>query len=277
MEKKRFLFYLDWRTQMSMMTDQQVRRFIINLCNFTEGKEIDLPTDIEKALWIGVVPSLKINQEKYDKKVENNRSNGQKGGRPKSIDNPDGFPGNQINPDGFPDNPDNPDGFPDNPDNPDGFPHNPKNPIRDNSKEINENRQELTENWKEKNGNSELENGNRKLEIDNWQELNEKSRMSNENWLMLMELRRKENSDGFPYDYINETYDKIVPVLTIEEYRILMDKIYPDYPNWEEELVTCGSACLIKITKEYHKFDANNIYTIMCCYKLLTPQYPDVN
>ncbi len=82
METKRFLFYLDWRNQMEMMNDEQVRRFVNNLCNYTEGKKIDLPTDIEKALWIGIVPSLKINAEKYEMKVKQNQENGKKGGAP---------------------------------------------------------------------------------------------------------------------------------------------------------------------------------------------------
>ena len=82
METKRFLFYLDWRNQMEMMNDEQVRRFVNNLCNYTEGKKIDLPTDIEKALWIGIVPSLKINAEKYEWKVKQNQENGKKGGAP---------------------------------------------------------------------------------------------------------------------------------------------------------------------------------------------------
>jgi hypothetical protein len=82
MERNRFLFYLDWKNQMDMMTDEQVRRFVYNLCNYTEGKKVDLPTDIEKALWIGVVPSMRINQEKYEKKVQSNQENGKLGGAP---------------------------------------------------------------------------------------------------------------------------------------------------------------------------------------------------
>ena len=67
---------------MNMMNDQQVRRFVNNLCNYTEGKEVELPTELEKALWIGILPSLKINDAKYEKVLERNRKNGQQGGAP---------------------------------------------------------------------------------------------------------------------------------------------------------------------------------------------------
>jgi len=67
---------------MNMMNDEQVRRFINNLCNYSEGKEVELPTELEKALWIGILPSLKINDAKYEKVVERNRKNGQLGGAP---------------------------------------------------------------------------------------------------------------------------------------------------------------------------------------------------
>ena len=150
MNKKRFLFYSDWKVQMEMMTDEQVRRFVYNLINFTEGKEIELPTKLEQALWIGVLPSLKINQEKYEKRVESNKLNGKLGGRPhKMEDNP------SIK----------------NPENPDGFSQNPNNPIKDkrelitdNRKIINDNSKPESENWKMEN--KELGNGKSENTID---------------------------------------------------------------------------------------------------------------
>jgi hypothetical protein len=91
--KKRFLFYVDWQKQISLLNDEQLRRFIINLCNYAEEKPIDLPTDIEKAIWFGILPSLEINHEKYEKQAERSRENGKLGGRPKKpiglLNNPE--------------------------------------------------------------------------------------------------------------------------------------------------------------------------------------------
>jgi hypothetical protein len=149
--KKRFLFYLDWRKQMNIMTDKQLRRFINNLCDYTEGKDVDLPTKIEMAVWNGVVPSLKINQENYERKVKINQINGRLGGRPRKEEYQD---------------------------NPNGFSNNPENLINDNSKEIsvkrkmeNDNREEITEKskmesdiWKRSIENREIVNDNVKID-----------------------------------------------------------------------------------------------------------------
>ena len=106
---------------MNMMNDQQVRRFINNLCNYTEGKEAEFPTELEKALWIGVLPSLKINDEKYERVLERNRKNGQQGGAPLGNQNARREETTQIN---------------------------PNNPISDKSKVITGNSEMETGNWK---------------------------------------------------------------------------------------------------------------------------------
>jgi len=85
--KKRFLFYVSWKQQMSLLNDEQVRRFIDNLCNYTEEKPVDLPTDVEKAIWYGILPSLEINNKKYEKQADRSRENGKFGGAPKNNQN----------------------------------------------------------------------------------------------------------------------------------------------------------------------------------------------
>ena len=105
---------------MNMMNDQQVRRFISNLCNYTEGREVELPTELEKALWIGVLPSLKINDEKYERVLERNRKNGQMGGAPFGNQNARKEETTQ---------------------------NNPNNPISDKCKVINDKREVITGHW----------------------------------------------------------------------------------------------------------------------------------
>ena len=102
---------------MEIMEEDELRRFVYNLCNYHEGKEIELPTRFEKATWFGIEPALRINNEKYENTVERNKKNGKLGGRPKKEENPN-------NPDGLSitqGNPNNPDGFSINPNKPNGF------------------------------------------------------------------------------------------------------------------------------------------------------------
>ena len=126
---------------MDMMNDQQVRRFINNLCNYTEGKEAELPTELEKALWIGVLPSLKINDEKYERVLERNRKNGQQGGAPLGNQNARREETTQ---------------------------NNPNNLIIDNREKIIENREEITGNSKVTSDKKEEITGNSKMETGNW-------------------------------------------------------------------------------------------------------------
>ncbi len=146
----RFLFYLDWREQMNMMTDEQVRRFINNLCKFTEGIEPDLPTDIEKALWIGVLPSLKINEKKYEQKLERNRENGRLGGAPLGNQNAIKTKTTQ---------------------------NNPNNLISDNREEINDNSKMISDNCKEITDNREVTSDNSKMLTDNSKEISDNREM----------------------------------------------------------------------------------------------------
>ncbi|MEY4334832.1 MAG: hypothetical protein RLZZ196_3582 [Bacteroidota bacterium] len=82
MEKKRFLFYTSWRKNIDMMDDVELRRFINNLCNYAEDKQIDLPTRIEQMVWNDVVEVLNHNETKRLKTIEKRSEAGKKGGAP---------------------------------------------------------------------------------------------------------------------------------------------------------------------------------------------------
>lgn len=82
MEKKRFLFYTSWKKNIDMMDDVELRRFINNLIDHTEGREINLPTRIEKMVWNDVVEVLELNERKRVVVVEKRREAGKKGGAP---------------------------------------------------------------------------------------------------------------------------------------------------------------------------------------------------
>ena len=96
--KVAFMFYMSWEQQVDLMTDVELRRFIKNLCRYAEGEPIELPTREEKLCWLGILPALKINDEKYEKKVQANRENGKLGGAPKGNQNASKDKTTQINP-----------------------------------------------------------------------------------------------------------------------------------------------------------------------------------
>lgn len=76
MEKKSFKFYTSWNDAIKKMDEQQVRTFINNLCNYAEGKEVQLNGLMEEIMWSQVQPLLDYNEQMRQKKIENGRKGG---------------------------------------------------------------------------------------------------------------------------------------------------------------------------------------------------------
>jgi len=144
--KVAFMFYMSWEQQVDLMTDVELRRFIKNLCRYAEGEPIELPTREEKLCWLGILPALKINDEKYEKKVQANRENGKLGGAPKGNQNASKDKTTQINPE-----------QPKQPDKREQINDNSKMET-DNRKKINENREEIIDNTKLENETDKIKN-----------------------------------------------------------------------------------------------------------------------
>jgi len=87
MEKKAFMFYMNWKNQIDILDDQELRRLINNLINYHLGNEIELQTKTDILVWQGILPGLEANRDKYDRKVLANRENGKMGGAPKGNGN----------------------------------------------------------------------------------------------------------------------------------------------------------------------------------------------
>ena len=111
--KKSFLFYQSWKTQIDILDDSELRKFINNLLSYHDGGEVVLESKYDKLLWNGVLPGLEVNNLKYQKTIERNRENGKKGGRPKKVaaesEKPNGFIENPYKTDGFKEKPKKPD------------------------------------------------------------------------------------------------------------------------------------------------------------------------
>ena len=130
--KKSFLFYQSWKTQIDILDDSELRKFINNLLSYHDGGEVVLESKEDKLLWNGVLPALEVNNLKYQKTIERNRENGKKGGRPKKVAAES----------------EKPNGFIENPNETDGFIEKPKKP--DNSKKIIDNSKREIDNSKKK-------------------------------------------------------------------------------------------------------------------------------
>lgn len=99
MEKKSFKFYTSWNEAIKKMDEQQVRTFINNLCNYAEGKEVQLNGLMEEIMWSQVQPLLDYNEQIRQKKIENGRKGGIAKSEKKSDNNqelPNPTKGNQT-------------------------------------------------------------------------------------------------------------------------------------------------------------------------------------
>ena len=112
-ERLSFMFYTSWSSQLEVLSDKELRRFIENLISFHRGTEVNLKSKPDKLVWNGVLPALILNDKKYQEKVERNRENGKKGGRPKKeaaeTEKPNRFIENLYKTDGFKEKPKKPD------------------------------------------------------------------------------------------------------------------------------------------------------------------------
>ena len=162
--KKSFLFYQSWKTQIDILDDSELRKFINNLISYHDDGEVVLESKEDKLLWNGVLPALEVNNLKYQKTIERNRENGKKGGRPKKVAAES----------------EKPNGFIENPNETDGFIEKPKKP--DNSKKIIDNSKKEIENIEKTRDNREMDTVNCKNEIVETEEINEYQQQIFDNW-----------------------------------------------------------------------------------------------
>lgn len=77
------MFYLNWKSQLDVLSDKELRRFIYNLISWHQDEKIELKTKTDLLVWNGVLPGLEINIKKYEESAERSRINGKKSnGRP---------------------------------------------------------------------------------------------------------------------------------------------------------------------------------------------------
>ncbi len=97
------LLKLNWCTSIEMLNDKEKSSILTNIFRYHTGKDLVPMTKAASLFFSSATDVFDYNIEKYKQKVEGNRINGRKGGRPK-IKNPSGL---INNPDGFFENPEN--------------------------------------------------------------------------------------------------------------------------------------------------------------------------
>ncbi len=81
--RKSFMFYINWKSQLDVLSDKELRRFVNNLISWHQDGKIELKTKTDLLVWNGVLPGLEVNNEKWNSRADNSRENGKQGGRPK--------------------------------------------------------------------------------------------------------------------------------------------------------------------------------------------------
>jgi len=197
------MFYLSWKSQVDILNDKELRRFINNLIQYHDGGDIELKSKTDKLVWNGILPALEVNNSKYNSRVEASRENGKKGGRPSKEKT------TQETQQVF---------------------EKPKEP--DNSKELIDNRKELIvngerikDNSKQVNGNSELINDNRKNEIvevgqpmssflkSKIEQLEDKLILEYENYPYLLGMANPSGIKELRHHVEPEDLERIIPIL----------------------------------------------------------------
>jgi len=96
--KKSSIIYHDLLSVVDEMPDEMAGKFVKNLLALMQNKEIPTPEFSLKIALHPFISQFKRDNDKYESICERNRTNGQKGGRPRNPKNPSGLSETQNNP-----------------------------------------------------------------------------------------------------------------------------------------------------------------------------------
>ena len=96
--KKAFTAYCDWHETFKELTDEEAGKLAKHLFSYVNDEEPAPPDRLTQLLFKPIMLTLKRDLQKYLKVIGRNRSNGQKGGRPKNPEKPSGLIDNPKEP-----------------------------------------------------------------------------------------------------------------------------------------------------------------------------------
>lgn len=100
--KKKIIVYADWLDMFEAMTDDEAGRLIKHFFRYVNDLNPKAPDRVTELVFEPIKAVLKRNLKHWENRVEQNRNNGIKGGRPKTENNPNkpnGFLENRKKPD----------------------------------------------------------------------------------------------------------------------------------------------------------------------------------
>jgi hypothetical protein len=92
------LIYPSHYKLMDELTNEQAGLLIKTIGRYQRGEDISIDDVLVKGIWMGIKSDFDIQKQNYEKKVNANRENGKKGGRPRNPKNPSGLLKTQHNP-----------------------------------------------------------------------------------------------------------------------------------------------------------------------------------
>lgn len=99
MKKEDFIFHLEYREQIDMLSTEQKGELLDALCDYAQTGEVQVELDpLTKMCFSIMRQRMDRDTENYEKKCERLRANGAKGGRPSKTEEekPNGFSENQM-------------------------------------------------------------------------------------------------------------------------------------------------------------------------------------
>ena len=86
--KKSFTAYCDWIETFDELSDEEAGKLVKHLFRYVNDQNPEAPDRVTKLLFAPIKATLKRDLQKWLNRVEANRDNGLKGGRPKKQNNP---------------------------------------------------------------------------------------------------------------------------------------------------------------------------------------------
>jgi len=87
-DKKSIIVYADWITKFEALTDDEAGRLIKHFFRYVNDLNPVAQDRITELSFIDIQQTLKRDLVKWEKRAERSRENGNKGGRPKTQENP---------------------------------------------------------------------------------------------------------------------------------------------------------------------------------------------
>ena len=101
-----FFMKFEWYGALKKLSTKEQSTVLMNIYKYELSEELEkMSPRVEMFFETGIIPCIKHNRVLYEKRVEKNRKNGKKGGRPKKTITTENNPNNPV---GFSENPNNP-------------------------------------------------------------------------------------------------------------------------------------------------------------------------